>query len=576
MKRNYLTLFTLIFLSAVTSSFARDNRQQLLDSVFTDRTEVYFTFQIFSRDEIGTLTRIISIDNVKDREVFAYANRDEFAKFLDLGYSYTILTAPGKLVKESELNMGGDDRGPGSTTVWNFYPTYEQYVTYMTGFAAGHPAICRLDTIGITPQGRLILAVKISDSVQVRRSKPEFLFTSSIHGDELTGFICMMHLIDSLLSAYGTEPRITNLVNNNQIYINPLANPDGTYHTGNSSVYGAQRGNANGVDLNRNFADPKAGPHPDSYPWQAETRAFMHYDTIHHFVISANFHGGAEVLNYPWDTWVKFHPDDTWFQFICREYVDTVHLHAPYGYLNDLDNGITNGNAWYEINGGRQDYTTYFHFGREVTMEISSTKLPPSSQLLNFWEYHRRSLLNYIEQCNYGINGRVTDTATGAALNAKVFISGHDADNSFEYSNSGNGWYYRPIAQGTWDLTYSLFGYHEKTVHGIPVTNRQTTRLDVKLVPLDFGVGGISARALPLLYPNPSDGNIKIMLPDPASGSYPFSVFDMTGKEVHSGTIGSNGKQGEVTLDLTSLAGGIYLLKLDGNGVLYENKVIIR
>jgi len=50
------------------------------------------------------------------------------------------------------------------------------------------------------------------------------MYTSSMHGDELTGYVLMLRLIDSLLSTYGTNPRVTNLVNNFEIWINPLAN----------------------------------------------------------------------------------------------------------------------------------------------------------------------------------------------------------------------------------------------------------------------------------------------------------------------------------------------------------------
>ena len=66
--------------------------------------------------------------------------------------------------------------------------------------------------------------------------------------------------------------------------------------------------------------------------------------------------------------------------------------------MSDYDNGITNGYAWYEVNGGRQDYMNYFRHCREVTIEISNTKLLPASQLVAHWNYNYRSLLNYIDQ----------------------------------------------------------------------------------------------------------------------------------------------------------------------------------
>lgn len=580
MKKHVFILATIIFSLLLSMAHAQKNKQHTLDSLFLKNTEVYFTFQIFDRSEIEVLTRIISIDNVKGKEVFAYANKKEFARFLDMGYAFTVLQHPGTLIRESELNMGGGQKTPKNSkntqTVWNFYPTYDQYVSYMQGFAANHPEICRLDTIGYTMEGRLLLAVKLSDNVNVNRGKPEFLYTSSMHGDETTGYILMLHLIDSLLTSYGTVSRITNLLNNFQIYINPLANPDGTYTGGNNTVYGAQRANANGVDLNRNYPDPAAGPHPDGNAWQPETKAFMHYDTIHHFVMSANFHGGSEVVNYPWDTWSRLHADDAWMQFTSREYIDTVHHHSVSGYMTDLNNGITNGYAWYTITGGRQDYTTYFHYGREVTIEISTVKTLPVSQLINYWNYNKRSFLNYIEECAYGINGQVTDTVTGAPLNAKIMIAGHDIDNSFEYSNGTSGWYYRPIAQGNWVLTFTCSGYRPKTISGISVTNHNTTRLNVQMVPITYGIPGASQQFPVLIYPNPSDGNMQLLFPGSVSGSINYSVFDLAGRALQSGTFERAGDKSEYSLDLTRLQKGIYLLKLDDGNQIRSNKIEIK
>jgi PKD repeat protein len=438
------------------------------------RGEVYFSFQLKSPADIQNLTNIISIDNVKGGKVFAYANAREFPKFIEYNTEFEVLTAP------SELEPVPVTDDPQQVLDWNYYPTYDAYEAIMTQFVTDHPGIARLITIGALASGRKLLALKITDNPDVQENEPEFLYTSSIHGDETTGYILMLHLIDYLLTNYGSDDRITNLVNSTEIYINPLANPDGTYKGGNSTVNGATRGNANNVDLNRNYADPQAGPHPDGNPWQPETVAFMGFAGFHHITMSANFHGGEEVVNYPWDTWSRLTADNNWWVFVSREYADTVHAHAPSNYMHDFDNGITNGYAWYTITGGRQDYMNFFRNCREVTIEISSTKLLPTSQLINHWNYNYRSFLDYLEESNYGLNGIVTDSLTGGPLMARVYISGHDIDSSHVFTDPSVGDYHRLLKAGTYNVTFSSAGYIPKTI-SVSINDRVKTIQDVQL-----------------------------------------------------------------------------------------------
>ncbi|MCK9422406.1 MAG: carboxypeptidase regulatory-like domain-containing protein [Bacteroidales bacterium] len=453
------------------------NDELSVSSLFSGKTERYFRFLIHDKKEIGKLTKIIPIDNVKGDTVWAYANRKQFAAFVTLGYDYKILPNPGELIHPLMVNkINLKDRNN-----WDYYPTYTAYLDLMSQFQANYPALCKIDTIGVTTDGRLLLAAKISDNVNTDEGEPEFLYTSSMHGDETTGYVLMLHLMDYLLTNYGIDSRVTNMVNNTEIWINPLANPDGTYMGGNNTVFGATRGNANGVDLNRNYPDPEDGPHPDGEVWQAETQAFMNFAGLHHFVMSANFHGGAEVFNYPWDTWAKLHPDNNWWIFTGRQFADTVHVHSGGGYMTDLNNGITNGYAWYEVNGGRQDYMNYFWHCREVTIELSSTKILPANQLVSHWNYNYRSFLNYIDQSRYGIQGVVTDSLTGNPLHAQVFIVGHDFDSSQVYSSALNGDYHRPIKTGNYTLTFSASCYHPKTIQNVSVTDLSTTVLNVQL-----------------------------------------------------------------------------------------------
>jgi hypothetical protein len=209
----------------------------------------------------------------------------------------------------------------------------------------------------------------------------------------------------------------------------------------------------------------------------------MAFAQQHDFVMAANFHGGIEVINYPWDTWQRRHADDNWWIYVSREYADTAQLNSPAGYMTALNNGITNGYDWYRVSGGRQDYMNYFHNCRELTAEISNTKLLPASQLPAHWNYNYRSFLNYMNQSLYGIHGTITDSVSGQAVEAKVEVIGHELDNSHVFSFLPDGNYHRPIKAGTYSLRFSATGYHPKTVSNISVADKQKVVLNVQLIP---------------------------------------------------------------------------------------------
>jgi len=446
-----------------------------INSFAQNITEYYFKFDIQSRSEIEKITRIISIDNVQGNTVFAFANEKELSKFKLLGYKIEYLQ---KDVSKA-ITM--------ATTVdqmasWDRYPTYEVYREMMKNFEANFPTLCKLDSIGTTIDGRKLYVIKISDNVNVDEAEPEFFYSSTMHGDEATGFILMLRFTDSLLTSYGNQTAIANLVDNIEIYINPNANPDGTYNGGNSTVSSATRYNGNGVDLNRNFKDPVDGDHPDGQVWQPETVAMMNFANNHKIVMSANFHGGIELANYPWDNWSRRHVDDDWFIRVSRNYATSAQENSPAGYFDDLDNGITNGYDWYPVAGGRQDYYTYFHNSREVTMEISNTKLVDSSTLPSYWNYNKEALLQFMKECTYGIHGTVKNSV-GNPVKAMIFVENHDLaiDSSMVFSDSENGDYHRLIEPGTYNATASAYGYITKTINNITFSSNSSVNADFVL-----------------------------------------------------------------------------------------------
>jgi len=477
MKKIFVTLISLTLLCLIVKG--QNNLEEKALSILENRGEVYFKFKA-SSVEVPAYSKILSIDNFNGKDVFAYANKKEFERFLATGKEYSLVESYYNQSKA--LTM--------ATTIeemenWDRYPTYDVYIEMMQKFAADYPEICVLDTIGYSVQERLLLVVKISDNVNNQEAEPEFFYTGMMHGDELISGMVFLRLIDYILQNYGTNAQITNLVNNVQIYINPFANPDGTYYGGDNTVADSRRYNYDDIDLNRNYRDFIAGDHPDGYEYGVETVAFMEYAAERNFVMSANSHSGAELLNYPYDTQSTLPADDDWWQFVCWEYADTVHEYSASGYLTDQDGGVTNGYAWYTITGSRQDYMNYYEHCREVTLELSTDKLLDAEELPAHWNYNYRSLLNYLQQVTCGLRGIVTDSITGDPLEAMVYIDGFDTFNSHVYSFPEFGDYYRFLNEGSYTVTFSCDGYKSKTFD-VTVNNYEQTILDVQLANIEI------------------------------------------------------------------------------------------
>ena len=439
-----------------------------LISIFASAQQHIISFEVMNKSEISKLPNYLSIDNVVGNEVTAYISEDNLQEFTKLGYNFTE-------VKNSQPKVLNMATTTAQMANWDRYPTYDVYVQMMQDFATDYPNICKLDTIGVSQNGHLILVVRITDNVNSNETEPEFFYTSTMHGDETTGFVLMLRLVDYLLTNYGSDAEVSNLVNNYDIWINPLANPDGTYNGGDNTVSGSVRLLANGDDPNRDFPYPLEPNHSTTNP---ETVAMMNFADAHNFVMSANFHGGAEVYNYPWDCWTSSqntHPDDSWFAHLGTNYVQSARVLNSSYMTSVVASGVTEGADWYYAYGSRQDYMNYFHHCREVTIELSNTKILSTDELPTYWNYNKQSFLDYMKEAIYGFNGTVKNTS-GEPLDAKIIISAHDVDNSEVYTDLITGDYYRPIAPGTYDVTYSSEGYISQT-HEVTVSDWKTTTI---------------------------------------------------------------------------------------------------
>ncbi len=407
----------------------------------------------------------ISIDNVSHRSgtIMAFVrNEAEHDLLLQQGLDARRMPDPSREYYEFLRDSTPDTK---DSTIG--YYSIDEYNSFMQNVAATYPDICQLVQYGSSIQNRPLYAVKISDNVSVNEAEPEVKLIASIHGDEPVGYVMMLRIIEQLLTDYGTDPRITAIVNNTELWISPLMNPDG-YALG-------QRYNAAGVDLNRNFPMPTGVTNPDGNPTAQENIAMMNFSEQHNFVHGINFHGGALVMNYPWDYTYTRAPDDLMLQDMALTY--SIH-NSPMYNSNEFDQGITNGADWYVITGSMQDWNYHFTSNIELTAEIGNTKWPPASTLDSYWADNQESILSYIEYAQNGVKGLITDNL-GNPIPGTVTVLGNDRVTS---NDPVVGDYHRLLLPGDYEIKISAPGHLPQTA-SITVPPQGFVPHDVSLEP---------------------------------------------------------------------------------------------
>lgn len=519
---------------------------------------------------LPNLSEYISISRVTPDSIYGFVRADTY-KSLSLS-GITLLPHPSA----ADVKMAAD---LSELRQWQSYPTLDQYHTLMQAFSDSFPNLCTRHIIGTSAEGRPIMAVRIQvPTPDSAACKPAVFLTSSMHGNEATGYILLLRLIDFLTTNYGTNDDITTLIDHLDLWISPLANPDGAYAGGENTLTGSTRFNANGVDLNRNFPDPEDGYHPDGKPWQPETQAMMNFMNEKKFCLSANLHTGAEVVNYPWDTWYRRHADDDWYAEISRQFADTVFVYSYPGYFTDISpTGYTNGYDWYTLSGGRQDYTNWYVYGRETTIEVSRDFIPPAEDLPKYWEYTRRSLLGYIGQARYGFYGRITDSSTGLPLKARIDLVGHDKDHSWVFSDSLTGIYRRLVLPGTYSLKFSASGYSDHIAEDLTLDVNSGFSFDIALHPGTNDITDSSSMLFQLAF-DKQTGVLSLQLfanPKPGANCI---VTDIRGRLISRGTLVplTNGTRQNAYIPLPHLASGVYLVKINFGNLSATKRFVVR
>ncbi|WBB65464.1 M14 family zinc carboxypeptidase [Micromonospora sp. WMMD812] len=171
-----------------------------------------------------------------------------------------------RLERVTEPSAAEHDHGDVGTLAFppadSNYHDYAELTAVVNQVVADHPTIARKLSIGSSYEGRDLMAVKISDNVATDESEPEILFNAQQHAREHLTVEMAIYLLNLFTDSYGSDSRITNLVNGREIWIVPTVNPDGSEYDIATGSYRSWRKNRQpnsgsssvGTDLNRNWS----------------------------------------------------------------------------------------------------------------------------------------------------------------------------------------------------------------------------------------------------------------------------------------------------------------------------------
>lgn len=205
------------------------------------------------------------------------------------------------------------------------YHNYAELTAVVNQVVADHPSIAQKISIGTSYEGRDLMAVKISDNVGTDEDEPEILFNSQQHAREHLTVEMAIYLLHLFTDNYGSDSRVTNVVNSRELWIVPTVNPDGSEYDIATGSYRSWRKNRQpnsgsswvGTDLNRNWdylwgccggssgspsSNTYRGPSAFSAPETDAVRDFVDgrvVDGVQQIKANIDFHTYSELVLWP-------------------------------------------------------------------------------------------------------------------------------------------------------------------------------------------------------------------------------------------------------------------------------------
>jgi carboxypeptidase T len=267
----------------------------------------------------------LDIWNVQDTYIIASVYDSDIRTVKKSGFEIEILFNNTRdyidQVEKNQIQSRALKQGLSPETIE--YHSYDSLRNDLVSLENNYPNIAKVIDIGDSWENRDILALKISDNVgnSDDPNEPDILFMGNHHAKEWISVEVPYYLAKYLVEHYSTDNKVRQLVDNNEIWVIPMVNPDGLNYSRISSGTRDWRKNRRdngdtnfGVDLNRNYGYMWGGegssnnteslvyrgPDAFSEPETIAIRDLINSPT-HQFTKSLSYHSYTELVLYPWD-----------------------------------------------------------------------------------------------------------------------------------------------------------------------------------------------------------------------------------------------------------------------------------
>jgi hypothetical protein len=250
----------------------------------------------------------------------------------------------------SFLNL---DKHSISQSYANEYHTIAEMEQILQDIANSYPSITNLYSIGESYEGRNIWCLEITDNPGIDEEEPGVFYMGLHHAREWPTLEICLYIAENLTSSYGSDPDITDIINNRRLWLVPCVNPDGYYydhdlHQGvkwwrKNRHYLTEFGTY-GIDLNRNYAGSCNGAalgmwgstgmshNPDNELYcgqeilsELETKAIRNVFLENDICGSISWHTHGELVIWPWGySTDDITPDDEYLSQIGEEIASRI------------------------------------------------------------------------------------------------------------------------------------------------------------------------------------------------------------------------------------------------------------